>query len=421
MLCWVDDACADLPYAAGMETSQPSARPGWVRRRWRWGWPAEVALAVLVGVLQVGGTALAGRHQPDARPLDAAGYLLLAAAAAALMLRRRWPVASLVVAFTATFGYALANYPGGPIWAPLIITFGTVLVAGHRVVSYVSLLLGYVCFGWLSELPRGGPFPSVSAAVGIAAWMLFLAAVSEVVRGRRAYLHESRQRAFEEQRSREEEARHWVSEQRLGIARELHDVLAHSISLINVQAGVALELIDQRPEQARTALTAIKQASKEALVEVQSVLGALREDGPAPRTPAPSLTNIEDLLRRAGATGLKICPRITGDPRQLPASVDAAAYRVVQEALTNVVRHAAASTVVVRLNYGARQLTVDVDDNGHGPLGVPAADGGGHGIPGMRERVAALGGRLDAGAKEGGGFRLHAWLPLPDSHPDGAS
>ena len=403
-----------------METSQPSTRSEWVWRRSRWGWAAEVTLAVLVGVLQVGGTALAGRHQPDARPLDAAGYLLLAAGPATLMLRRRWPVAALVVAFVATFGYVLASYPGGPIWGPLIITFGTVLVAGHRVVAWVSLLPGFVCFLWLAKLPQGGPFPSVWAAVGLAAWLLLLVAVAEVVRNRRAYLRESRQRAIEEQRSREEEARRWASEQRLGIARELHDVLAHSISLINVQAGVAHELIDQRPEQARTALTAIKQASKEALVEVQSVLGVLRESGRAPRAPTPSLANFGDLVRRAGETGLKVCPRVTGDPGQLPAGVDVAAYRVVQEALTNVVRYAAASTVVVRLDYGARGLTVHVDDDGHGRLGVPAA-GGGHGIPGMRERVAALGGRLDASANPGGGFRVHAWLPLASSCAAGAS
>jgi signal transduction histidine kinase len=169
-----------------------------------------------------------------------------------------------------------------------------------------------------------------------------LLAGAELIRNRRAFAQASRQRAIEEQRSAHEAAQRQASEERLGIARDLHDVVAHSLSLINVQAGVALELMDQRPEQVRTALSAIKHASREALVDVQSVLDSLRRpDEEVPRAPAPSLRDVEELVRRAQATGLSVDVRATLLP--LPRGVDAAGYRIVQEALTNVVRHADAS------------------------------------------------------------------------------
>ena len=151
-------------------------------------------------------------------------------------------------------------------------------------------------------------------AVGLAAWLLFLLAGSELIRNRRAFAQASRQRAVEEQRSADEADRRRASEERLGIARELHDVVAHSLSLINVQAGVALELMDRRPEQVRTALTAIKQASRDALADVQSVLDSLRRPGEeAPRAPAPSLRDVADLVQRAEATGLTVDTQVTAD------------------------------------------------------------------------------------------------------------
>src|SRR6266566_3851684 len=295
----------------------------------------DVALAVLAGVVQIGGTALVARHHPHARTLDAYGYLLLAAGPAALVARRRQPVPVLMLSFATTLGYVLRGYPGGPIWMGLAVAFGTALIAGHRIAAYGSLLAGYLGFLWLPVLTAGKPVPSAWAAGGLAAWLLFLLAGAELIRNRRAFAQASRQRAIEEQRSAHEAARRQASEERLGIARDLHDVVAHSLSLINVQAGVALELMERRPEQVRTALTAIKQASREALVDVQSVLDAL------------SLRDVEELVRRAEATGLSVDVQVTLLP--LPRGVDAAGYRIVQEALTNVVRHADASSVSVRI------------------------------------------------------------------------
>jgi signal transduction histidine kinase len=193
----------------------------------------------------------------------------------------------------------------------------------------------------------------------------------------------------------------------------LHDVLGHSLSLINVQAGVALALMDRKPEQARTALTAIKQASKEALVEVQSVLDSLRQpDEEAPRAPAPGIGNITELVRRAEAAGLSVEVEQAEQLPSLPANVGGAAYRIVQEALTNVVRHAGAATVSIRICQEDGDLVVVVDDDGAGGPGSLAA-GGGSGIRGMRDRAAALGGQLTAGPRPGGGFRVRARLPLP--------
>jgi signal transduction histidine kinase len=382
----------------------------------------DLVVAAVAAVVQVGGTALAARHQADVRTLDVSGYLLLAAGPVALVARRWRPVAVLVTVFAATLGYTMLGYPGGPIWLALIIAFASALVSGHRIAAYASLLAGYGCFLWLAKLATGKPGPSAGVAVGLAAWLLFLLAGSELIRNRRAYVRASRQRAIEERRSAYEADRRRASEERLGIARELHDVVAHSLSLINVQAGVALELMDRKPEHVRTALTAIKQVSRESLVDVQSVLDALRRPGEeAPLAPAPSLRDVGELVRRAEATGLAVSTRVTADLAALPSGVGAAGYRIVQEALTNVVRHADADAVSVRIVSDGRDLVIEVEDDGDGR---PGSDGdrdsasrdrvssGGSGIRGMRERATALGGELTAGRQAGGGWRVRARLPL---------
>ena len=211
---------------------------------------------------------------------------------------------------------------------------------------------------------------------------------------------------------REEESRRRASEERLRIARELHDALGHHISLINVQAGVALHLMDERPEQARTALSAIKQASKEALTELRSVLDVLRQvDEQAPRTPTPTLARLEELISQSVAAGLDVRAETQGEVRPLPFGVDVAAYRIVQEALTNVARHAGPAAATVRIAYGERDVTVQVEDDGRGPPSH-GSSGSGKGLLGMRERVATLGGELEAGPRPDGGFRVRARLPL---------
>jgi signal transduction histidine kinase len=234
---------------------------------------------------------------------------------------------------------------------------------------------------------------------------LVLLGGAEIVRFRR-------ERAAEAIRMREEESLRRATEERLRIARELHDALGHHLSLINVQSGVALHLNEDLPEQARTSLSAIKQASKEALIELRSVLDILREQGEqAPRFPTSTLARLGDLVSQAAAAGLEVRTEIEGDVRPLPFGVDVAAFRIVQEALTNVTRHAPGATATVRLANGERDLTVQIDDDGGGST-THGTVGTGKGIVGMRERVDALGGELEVGHRPGGGFRVRVRLPL---------
>ena len=376
--------------------------------RWSESRMLDAAIAAGAGAIALFGTMMAAQNQPDARDLDVLGVALLAAGAAALLARRRHPVAVLLATLAATFTYEALDYPGGPIWGALIVAFFTAHTTGHRTVGFVVALFGLSSVWWMPAI-QGRETPSVGEALAFTAWMLTLVAVAEVVRVRRAYLEQARERAQELERTREEEERRRRSDERLRIARELHDVLAHDISLINVQSSTALHLLDDDPEHARPALTAIKEASADALRELRSVLDALRADEGAPaRRPAPTLAQLDDLVAQARGAGLEIDATVEGRARTLPSAVELAAYRICQEAVTNVLRHAGPARAHMRLAYGADALVVEVDDDGRGGSG---RNGGGTGLSGMRERAAALGGTFEAGPRPGGGFRVRASLP----------
>ena len=248
----------------------------------------------------------------------------------------------------------------------------------------------------------------------VAGWLVTVLVVGEIGRVRGERLAEVRKTRAEEERRR-------ASEERLQIAQELHDVLAHNISLISVQAGVGLHLMDEQPDKAREALVAIKQASKDALGELRSVLDLLRgTDEAAPRQPTAGLDQLARVVANAAATGLDVQVETAGAARALPPEVDLAALRIAQEALTNVARHADAAHARVRLRYEPDQLVVEVEDDGRGAPAAGSNDTGrpawpertGKGITGMRERAVALGGELDAGPGSAGGFRVVARLPL---------
>ncbi|HEY7101718.1 MAG TPA: sensor histidine kinase [Mycobacteriales bacterium] len=370
----------------------------------------EVLGAVVVAAIQVGGTAgAAHNHAPTGRPYEPLAWVLLVLSAAGLLLRRRSAVAALVATAVPVWVYLALGYPGGPVYLAMIGALIGALVRGQRVAAWVALAVGYPLFVWVAPLVAGQPPPQPATAVGTAAWLVACAAVVELVTSRR-------ERAVEFRRTRAEESRRRAGEQRMAIARELHDVLAHHISLISVQAGVALHLMDEQPEQARTALTAIRQASRESLGELRSVLELLRhgEEG-APRAPAPGLEALDALVERTSAAGLPVTVEVTGTARPLPAAVGLAAYRIVQEALTNVTRHAGRpATATVRLDYAPDQLTVEVTDDGPGAVDT---SGTGSGLLGMAERAAALGGQLEAGPRPGGGFRVAARLPVRERVP----
>jgi signal transduction histidine kinase len=385
------------------ELTDVPLRPG----LWR-SWRVDVAITLAVGAVEILGTHAASRGQIEREPFDALAYALLAAGSLALLARHRFPVAVYVVVLVTTVAYSVIGYPQGPIWLALIISFFNTVLTGHRVAAVIGLVSGYVGVLWLGYLLDRGPAPSLAAILGLAAWLLVLLFAAEFVRVRR-------ERALEAARILEEGARRRASEERLRIARELHDALGHHISLINVQAGVALHVNEELPAQARSALDAIKQASKEALTELRSVLDILREgDEQAPRSPTPSLARLDDLVSGAAVAGLEVRTESVGDARSLPFGVDVAAFRIVQEALTNVARHAGRATARVRIVYGEDDVTVQIDDDGSGPAqGVKA--GTGTGLLGMRERVAALSGELEAGPRPEGGFRVRARLPRDGS------
>jgi signal transduction histidine kinase len=364
----------------------------------------ELALAAGIAVVEVVGAALAGSHQDTRLDLGVGGALLLVAGALALAWRSRRPVAVLLVAYAATLAYIVLGYPQGPVYLSLIVAFCTTMLHGHRVVAWVVIASGWCTFLWLPPLVGTGDTPSWAAALGLAAWLLVLATTTEIVRIRR-------ERTVERRRAREEEERVRARDEQLRIARELHDVVAHNLSLINVQAGTALHLIHERPELAESALGAIKAASKDALDELRALVDVLRA-GPerAPLRPTPTLADVDELVARSRAAGLPVELRVRGTRRPLPRPVETAAYRVAQEALTNVARHAAASRTVVDLDYGPDVLVVQIDDDGPGPSATTSPSG--RGIVGMRERVHALGGELDVGTVDDHGFRVRACIPL---------
>ena len=365
---------------------------------------ADGALAAALVVVLTVATYFISRYHGDHRPFDAGAIALVIASAGALVLRRRYPVAVLAVVFGTTLVYFLLGYANGPIWLALLIAYYTATTRGHRLAAGIAAVAGFAIFPWLNYLLRGGRAPSLAALAALAAWLLVVLGAGEAVRIRR-------ERAAAAARIREEETRLQASEERLRMARELHDSLGHYLSVINVQSAVALNLNQQLPGQVQAALGAVKQASKEALRELRSVLDILRQDGePAPRSPASTLARLGELVSQVSAPGLEVRTETAGAARPLPFGVDVAAYRIVQEALTNVARHAGPATATVHVTYGDEDVTVQVDDDGR--RGARPHPAGGSGIAGMRERVAALGGDFYAGPRRGGGFRVRARLPL---------
>jgi signal transduction histidine kinase len=365
---------------------------------------ADAVLAAALAVALPVMTFFAARYHHGWHAVDAGAITLVAGSAVVLAGRRRYPVPVLAVVFALTLAYFVVGYPNGPIWLPLVIAYYTAVACGHRLAAGTAAVAGFAVFPWLDYLLRHRPAPPAIALVALAAWLLVVLGAGEGMRFRR-------ERAAQAARIKAEEEQRHASEQRLRIAQDLHDSLGHYLSLISVQSGVALSLNQQLPSQAQDALAAVKQASKEALAELRSVLAILRQDGePAPRSPAATLSKLGDLVSQASAAGLQVQTETRGSPRPLPFGTDVTAYRVVQEALTNVRRHAGAATATVALDYGDAALTIQVDDDGRGPAG-PASHRG-QGIAGMRQRVAALGGDFQVGPRPGGGFRVRARLPL---------
>ncbi|MFE3442111.1 sensor histidine kinase [Nocardia sp. NPDC059180] len=447
---------------------------------WDWG------VALVVALVQVFGGRGANFGQTGVRSLDALGYALLLVGPVALLFRRYEPVPVLFVTLAACVSYLTLDYGYGPIFVSLVIAFLTAATRGSRWWTYPLVPLGYLVIVWPLPALLGRP-TEVWQIFGLMAWLAVLVGIAEGIRQRQAVLEARRQRAEAARRDEEAQRRRQASEERLAIARELHDVLAHSLSLINVQASVALELFDKKPEQAASALAAIKGASKEALAEVHTLLHTIRTGNPvggeavdtepesmadpaerarrgrrrrararrrstemrraarraqatgastaaapeggdrptsgsevaeaepqpaAPRTPAPTIADLDELLHRIREAGLTVHTRVLGTVAPLPSVIDVAAARIIQESLTNVVRHAPGADATVTVRYTPDSVDFTIDNTR--PTSTPVRTGttGGNGIIGMRERAHALGGALTAGPRPSGGFRVAARLPV---------
>jgi signal transduction histidine kinase len=359
--------------------------------------PIDLVVATAVAAVQI---AVLAAREPDVHADTPLPYLLVTASAIALIPRRVHPRATVAVVAVATLAYWLLGYPGDPLLLAQIIAVTWAMVRGHRLIGWLSLATGYGAYLVLVGAGQSG----AGYPIGLAAWLLAGGAGAELLRSRTEHAGERRLR-------RRQESLRRVGEERLRIARELHDVLAHNVSLINVQAGVALHLLDEHPEKAGPALAAIKAASAETLREMRSVLGDLRQsDESAPRNPAPSMSRLDELIKRMDAVGLDVAVAIEGDEPALPAAVDLAAYRVLQEALTNVVRHSEGVTAEVRVQYREDDLEIDVSNDERDSAIGPIVEG--NGIIGMRERALGLGGELRVGHEPGGRFAVKLRLPL---------
>jgi signal transduction histidine kinase len=374
--------------------------PSWP---WALSFRRDLALPLVVLAGQLTGAAISTWHLfSPARPLGPLDWVLLVVGPVALVARHRHPVLVLWVTFAAMVSPDVSGFAH----VSFVVAFFVAATAGERYAAWVALALAFVWRIWLAPVAYGYAIPTLNDALLLAGWLLAVAIAAEATRIRA-------ERTAATRASRQIDQRRQQSEERLRVARDLHDVIGHNISLINVQASMGLDLMDSQPEQARAALSAIKSASKEALEELRTMLTTLRhDDDDAPRSPAPGLDRLPELIELTRAAGLSVDVEVVGKAPPLPAAVHLAAYRIIQESLTNVARHAGRARVTVRVTYHDADVHVEIDDDGKAPSGGGSAIGTGSGITGMRERAAALGGDLSAGFRRGGGFRVSARLPV---------
>lgn len=386
------------------------------------GWASDVLLALVIAALQVQGVWIRGPGPSERAITDLGGLgvVLLVAPALVLVARRRWPASVFLVTALCSIVYFALGFSDGPGWLALFIALYTLTVYGdgRRSVRLAGAGIAILTIAWLISARNIEP----RAAIG---WVFFRigasvmsATLGESARARRDIATKAVALAELALQSREEEARARVAQERVRIAREVHDTVAHALAIVNVQAGVTAHVLDQRPERARETLLGIEQTSSRALQEMRTILGVLRADDDT-RSPLPGLAQVDELLQRAREAGLDIKFEETAPAAgEIPSAVATAAYRIMQESITNIIRHAGPTRVTVDVRYGRDDLEISVADEGpraaHAPLSRERADGGppGRGIRGMSERCELLGGQCEAGPLPGGGFGVRARLPL---------
>jgi signal transduction histidine kinase len=350
----------------------------------------------------------------DFRPMDVLGIALVVGATVSFAFLRRAPLAVLIVAGACVVTLSWLAYNEGvtPIFLYVAaVGVGVSCAPGKTVFGAAFMFAALVALLLVSHTQFDSGAFAINIAIFSSAFM-----IGVTIRSRRLRIAALEDRAEAVEREREEEARNAATEERLRIARELHDVVAHSMGVIAVQAGTGEHVIDTNPAEAKRALGAISEVSRSALVEIRRMLGVLRDDVDGSATDAQSrgLDDVDDLARELDGSPIHVAVSFAGTRGELPRSVDLNAYRIVQEALTNVLKHAggpANASVLVRYDPGAVRLRICDDGRGANE----AASGGGHGLVGMRERVAVYGGTLVAGPRAGGGFEVAAWLPYAEN------
>lgn len=365
----------------------------------------DALLAAALAAITVIGSRYGAIGQVGRRPLDPLAYALIGAAMAPIVVRRIWPVWTLVLTSMATSVYLGFQYPYGPIFFAPGVALYTVatMLPWRRSVAAGAAAVGLMV---LTQLVGTAPAELPANLLHLASWQAWLLGVpfaaGLVVRQWRG----------SHQRDHEEAARRLAYEERMSVAREVHDVVGHGLAVINMQAGVALHVLERRPEQAADALHAIKQTSKDALEELRGTLALFRQPDQqsGARRPAPGLDQLDSLVATLADSGLIVDVLSSGDRVKLPAAVDLAAYRIIQESLTNALRHAGSGSATVRIDYATDHVGVEVSDRGRGRVSTDLRPG--HGIAGMRERASAIGGTLEAGPRAGVGFQVTAVLPL---------
>src|SRR5215211_2585143 len=376
-------------------------------------WVFDSALALVAASFPM--AFFASMPVPSGVPVGilAVGYALVLLHTLPLAARRRFPGTVLGISVASGLAFAALFMPPVFLGPAILVAVYSVAAYGRRWVSLAGLVvaeLGLAAVWFTPAMLERSTFLLFTGVIAVA-WVL-----GRFVGDRQVYAAQLEERTAELERAREELAHRAVVEERLRLARELHDVVAHAMSVIAVQSGVGAHVAASRPEEVGKALAAIEATSRAALIELRRLLGVLRHDSDpqASLTPVPGLANLDSLLTEVGKAGLAVRLRVEGTPLPLPAGVDLSVYRIVQEALTNVVKHAGPAHAQVTIGYRGQEVTVEVIDDGRGTV-PPAGDGRvgtGHGLIGMRERVAAFGGDLQVGPCPGGGFRVAARLPL---------
>jgi signal transduction histidine kinase len=382
----------------------------------------DVVLALVLAVVSVL-SLVTSQADPPRLEADPIAYALAVTATGAIAWRSRWPFAVLLVSTGATVVLSVSGYAEGAASLAVLVAFYSV-AAGEtrrsRLVGAAVLLAAFAVLYAFNE--RSGFTEGAFAANTVlfsAAWV-----AGEHTRSRRVRMVMLEERAAQIEREQEERERRAIADERLRIAQDLHDVVAHAMSVITVQAGVGAHVIDAQPHEAKKALAAIEATGRAALQELRLMVGVLRQDGDqrGVRAPAPSRANIEQLVQSVREAGLPVELRWEGDvDTKIPLGLYPSCYRIVQEALTNALKHAGTASATVTVAVAPSAVTIEVVDDGRGAASSPDGRGGGFGLIGMHERASVLGGTLRAGPRPGGGFAVRAHLPFAPAAAGSAS